>query len=254
MSVAATQLPADSFAMICIRCDRTLLARREWVGREVQCAHCASTLCVPDEPATGRAVRADPPSMDARQFFYFGCARCGTLLEAHTGMCGHGGACPTCGARLCIPHLDERGQPLPAALRDDEPIAPTPLHAYAASGAHAPRIVSGDDGERLIECPRCRGLNALEADACAACGAPFTMEAAVTSDRIQRDGLSTASLACGIIAVPLFALFLPALLALGCWVAAVTRSEGRATPIPARVGAGLGLLSLIGGAMFWMFR
>lgn len=251
---ASAHLPADRFALLCIRCQRTMIGRPEWAGREVQCPYCASTLVVPDEVEPGRVTRALPPSMTPREFFYFPCARCGTLVEAHTGMSGHSGSCPACAARLEIPFIDDRGHPLPATILDGEVELPTPMHAYAASGDQAPRLIRAETGETIIECPRCKGLNSIEADACVGCGAPFTSEGTVTSDRIARDSLCTAALAAGVISIPLTALFVPALIAIGCWVAAVARAEGRPTPLSGRIGAGLGALSILGGAAVWLIK
>lgn len=96
--------------MVCIRCDRPVLARPQWTGREVQCPYCHSVLRVPQPPADGRPVRADGPTLSAKHYFHFACPRCESLLEAHTGMCGQAGTCPTCAARFSVPYLNASGQ------------------------------------------------------------------------------------------------------------------------------------------------
>ncbi len=253
MTVTA-ELPVERFNMLCIRCDRTMLGRPEWSGREVQCPYCSSVLIVPDPPLPGHVARAIAPGLSPREIFYFGCARCGTLLEGHTGMCGHAGHCPACAARLEIPYVDDRGQPLAATILEGDVELPAPVHAYAASGEQAPRLIRAETGETIIECPRCRVLNSIEADACVNCGAPFTSEGTVTTDRIARDSLSTAALAAGIISIPLMAVFVPGVIAVACWLGAVWKAEGRATPVVGRVGAALGALSILGGGAVWLIK
>jgi len=55
---------------------------------------------------------------------------------------------------------------------------PAPVHAYAAAGQHAPRIVRRDDDTPEIECPRCHSRSPITANTCGSCGLPFTVESA----------------------------------------------------------------------------
>lgn len=57
------------------------------------------------------------------------------------------------------------------------------MHAYAAAGARAPKIQRAPDGAQFIICPRCSGRSPVEANLCAVCGTPFTMEGATEITR-----------------------------------------------------------------------
>jgi hypothetical protein len=131
---------------------------------------------------------------------------------------------------------------------------PVPVHAYAASGEQAPRIIRRQDGTPAIECPRCNAYNSIDADTCGACGTPFTIDAAPTVGRMRRDSRAVRSIVLGVLGMLLFPLAVPSLLAMwwgvqsAMFVGAARRSN------LGLVGAGLGLLSLIGGGVFWYFR
>lgn len=240
---------------MCLRCDRPVIARREWVGREVYCPHCYSVIRVPEAPADGRPVQADAPNVSTRLGFNFACPRCACLLEANTGMSGQLGTCPTCAARFHIPYLHGRsGRPQKAELVEGGVADPTPLHAYAASGHQAPRIVRTDGGGAVIECPRCNAHNAIDADTCAACGAPFTMEAAATVGKLRRDRRAVGSLTLGIIGLLAFPLMLPAAAAVWLGLGSVMFAGSDRRSVLAIVGLALGLLSLIGGTVFWYWQ
>lgn len=244
----------ERFTILCRRCDRPLLARRAWAGREVECPHCASVLRVPAAPAAPAVLRAAGPSARLRRRFNFPCARCGCLLEADTGRCGQPAQCPTCAARFTVPYLDPRtGIPdRPLLLQQTAP-EPLPLHAYAASGAQAPRIIRRDDGTQVIQCPRCHAQCPIEAASCPDCGTPFTLEAAPTVRSLRRDSQATASCTLGIVSLPTFFLFLPALLAIAFGLLSLRCGLGGGhTPRRAVVGIGLGLLSLALGALLWV--
>lgn len=251
----ATSEAEQRFTVLCRRCDRPLIARRGWVGREVQCPHCSSLLRVPAESSDGRPVLAAGPNLSAKRCFNFACPRCDCVLEAHTGMSGQRGTCPTCAARFTIPFIRAgSGKPEKPVLIEGEAADPVPLHAYAASGCQAPRIVQRGDGDSVIECPRCNTHNPIDADTCASCGTPFTMEAAPTIGKLRRDSRATAALAFGVLALPLCFAIVPGLLAswLGLRSAMYAGSERRSTA--GLVGLVLGLVSLIGGITFWYFK
>lgn len=240
------------FDVICLRCTRPVIARQEWAGRDVHCPHCHSVIRIPTPPVEGRTVMAEPPGLSVRHYFNFACPQCKVLLEAHTGMCAQRATCPTCAARFVVPHLKPNSKmPSKAELLEGEAADPAPVHAYAASGVQAPRIVQRADGETLIECPRCNAYNSVDADSCEACSTPFTMDAASSMGKLRRDWQVNASLTLGIVGLLLFFLLLPSLLAL--WLGAAAALS----PVPGRrvglalLGLSLGLFGLIGGIVFW---
>ena len=247
--------PAERFTILCRRCDRLVFVRPGWVGREVQCPHCYSLMRVPEVPADGRPVRAEGPSLSERYCFNFPCPRCDCLLEGHTGMSGQPGTCPTCAARFRVPHVRRRsGMPEKAPLIEGEVEAPVPVHAYAASGHQAPRIVQREDGGSVIECPRCNAHNPIDADTCAACGTPFTMEAAPTVGKLRRDTRATASITLGVVGLIVFPLLIPGLAAMWLGLRSVMfAGPGRRSWLGVG-GAVLGFLSLTGGVAFWYWK
>ena len=242
----------ERFTIICKRCDRPVIARVEWVAWEVQCPHCQSLLRVPDVPDDGRPVPADIPHMAAKHGFNFPCPRCGCLLEAHTGMCGRNGTCPTCNARLNIPHLRPKsGKPLKAELLDDEGGDPTPVHAYGASGHSAPQIINCPDGSLVIQCPRCNAHSPIDADTCEACGIPFTMDAAATVGKMYRDRWAASSVTLGVVGVVVSPLFIPGFFATWYGLRSVMFSGHGRRKYLGLLGMLLGLISLGGGIVSW---
>jgi hypothetical protein len=246
---------AEHFTILCLRCDRPVLARPAWVGWEVLCPHCYSPMRVPEMPSDERPVRAEGPDLSAKSCFNFACPRCDCLLEAHTGMSGRLATCPTCAARISVPFLRGRaGRPEPALLVDGEAEPPTPVHAYGASGHHAPQIVRGADGTSVIECPRCNAYNAIETDTCAACGTPFTIEAAATVGKIHRDRWASASLTLGVLSVLVFPAVIPGLAAAWLGARSAMFAGSRRRSVAGLVGLALGLLSLAGAVVFWYWK
>lgn len=244
---------AERFTILCLRCERAILARAEWVGREVRCPHCSSVLRVPPRPPVPQIVRAEPPRLAPRRLFNFPCPRCACLLEASTGAGGDVGSCPTCAARFRIPTVDPlSGLPGPAELIDSERTDPTPLHAYAASGHQAPQIRRRADGVLEIKCPRCGSSNPIQADACASCSAPFTLESAATTARIQSEGLASAALVVGLLAIPTFFLVVPGLMAVVLGLACLWRGPTGVILRRGLAGLVLGLVSLAFGAALWL--
>lgn len=111
--------------------------------------------------------------------FSFACSRCESVLEALRSQSNLPARCPTCGVVFRIPLVDGRtglasgGPEITPDLED-----PTPIHAYAAAGEQAPEIVTAQNGERAIVCPRCRYEGGIDRDYCERCGFPFTMDGA----------------------------------------------------------------------------
>ncbi len=254
MSAVQAQ-PEPRFAIICCRCERMVLARRSWVGREVECPHCFNAMVVPEAPSGDRPVRAEPPRLGAKQSFAFACPGCGSMLEAHTGLIGLEATCPTCAARLEVPSLRWRsGKPRRAKLLERPSETPAPVHAYGAAGHDAPEIVNLDGGGQAIRCPGCGGLCSIEADACPACDTPFTMQAAATVGGQRRENLASWSLTLGLLALLAFPFVIPGLAALwfGTW-SLMTGSSGKRTTVGI-AGAVLGAISLCGAAVFWYWK
>ncbi|MBN2447869.1 MAG: hypothetical protein JXO22_14145 [Phycisphaerae bacterium] len=230
-----------------------ILARRSWIGRDVECPHCQASMSVPEPDPSGAPTRAARPSLAARRFFNFPCPRCDSLLEGHTGMSGRVGSCPTCGVRFAVPFFNPRtNRPSRAQLLDDEQEAPAPVHAYGSCGSEAPRIVRDDDGTSMIVCPRCEEYNDIDADHCAACGVPFSMEGAPTGASQQSEGLATAALILGILSLPAFVVVVPGLVAVALGIMSRMRATQTRKPITGVIGALLGALSLAGAAAFFL--
>jgi hypothetical protein len=80
---------------------------------------------------------------------------------------------------------------------------PTPVHAYAAAGEKAPRIIRLEDDTAAIECPRCNQQSPVRSNSCPSCGLPFTMEGMNPSVSTCTDGKVNAALAFSFVALPL---------------------------------------------------
>ena len=250
--MAPAAMPIERFTILCCRCERPILARKNWIGWEVECPHCHSLMSVPEPPANQRPVPAEAPRLGPRYCFNFPCPRCDCLLEANTGMTGRLGNCPTCAARFTIPGVYPRsGRPEKAILLENTEELPTPVHAFGASGAQAPQIIHTPDGLLFILCPFCQERNEIDADECASCGSPFTMEAAATVEKMSTRRWISYSITSGVIGVIACPLVIPSLLAIW-W-------GGRAAmsiPVSRRawlglIGLFLGLISLAGSVGFW---
>lgn len=234
------------FQVECIHCERVMLARAGWTDWVVACPYCQSPLTVPElSGPPGQPVRARRSRIVAKQAFNVACPRCQSLLETHTGASGRVGTCPTCAARFQIPYVDRRGLPDAARLIDGDVDAPTPLHAYAASGQQAPRIIRRPDGTAAIACPKCGRENDVDASGCAACGTPFTIEAAPSSSAMQATRDANLSLVFGVASL-LLPVFIPAIVAIGLGGRAVFAPTHAERPWRGLVGMGLGLCSLCG--------
>lgn len=239
----------DQFTMICLRCDRPIVTTRQWIGREQRCPHCYSVVLIPEPPATGEIIRTKAPRLGPKMFFHFACPRCGSLLEAHTGMCGQRAHCPTCAAHFEIPGIKRSKRPAKARLLGDKDESPSPMHAFAADGAAAPKLVRTEDDQVFIECPKCHAYNEIDVDACAACHTPFTLEGATSTGKIRTEGLAQASLLTGVFGLLTFPLGLLGLIAILTGSYAMLR--GGEVPGRAIAGVVLGVLATVGGAAFW---
>lgn len=163
--------PADIMELACPACGGRVSARWEQIGDPVECPLCRQRFEVPPpEPEV-------PPSAPVGRIFHFQCLRCGSVLEARSGQSGRSGKCPTCAAVFTVPAMDPRtGLARTNADPGSDGENPTPVHAYAAAGGMAPKLIRQPDDSLVIECPRCRRHAPVTADNCRGCGLPFTME------------------------------------------------------------------------------
>src|SRR3954452_16442437 len=183
----------------CQVCNTSLSADETQAGQLVRCPTCLSTLRVPAAQrqeqlvgagaGAGSSAAVPGTSLPPRQFgsflgtgtrggkrYGFNCGYCSSRLEANEGMAGQHGQCPTCGNDIIIPILDRYGRlidPMTGKIIKQDP---HPVHAYAAAGERAPRLLRQGAGTQVIQCPRCGSLSGITSNNCKSCGMPFTME------------------------------------------------------------------------------
>ena len=160
------------------------------------------------------------------QGFNFHCRRCESVLEARSDQCGVQGRCPTCGAEFTIPEIDVKtGLALTDADPGDDGQDPTPVHAYAAAGNNAPRLERAATGTLTIRCPRCNRASAVDSDACASCGLPFTLDGMRAVPSSPKPSCAAVSLAMGAVAFATigYVPYLPSALAIGFGARALGR-------------------------------
>lgn len=121
------------------------------------------------------------------------------------------------------------------------------MHAYAASGQDAPRIVRRGGDVLEIECARCQASNSIDAHHCRACGVPFTMEGVTVRGHWMRSDLGTLSVLLGFLSIPLAMLLVVGIAAVVLGIASFARS-GRLQPA-ALFGMVLGSLSTLAGLL-----
>jgi DNA-directed RNA polymerase subunit RPC12/RpoP len=144
-------------------------------------------------------ISALPPT---GQRYGFNCVWCSSRLEATDSQGGTEGTCPTCGQQIVIPIKDRHGRLIDPRTNQILKPDPHPVHAYAAAGERAPKILRKTDGSQEILCTRCNTHSPITANNCRNCGNPFTIEG-TTSDAVsESSGLAAASLILGIISLP----------------------------------------------------
>ena len=212
----------------CKLCRTSLSAQDAQAGQQMRCPNCLAAVTVPVQAREAVAVTADgtdeiaiaPPSQPSRpapppptpaqkrpptqygKRYGFNCVYCSSRLEATETMAGHEGQCPTCGNSIVIPILDRYGRLIDPVTREIIKQDPHPVHAYAAAGERAPRIVRTDEGVQQIVCAKCKRPSPITANNCKHCGMPFTMEGTAPEAAGGAGGFATASLVLGIIGVP----------------------------------------------------
>jgi len=226
----------------CNVCRTALSAEEAQAGQLVRCPKCLTTLRVPvaERAAVGAGVGGvgvgggggyAPPQprsgyerggiggmlgagRAAGRRFGFNCGYCSSRLEANESQSGQEGQCPTCGNSIVIPILDRYGRLIDPMTGKIIKPDPHPVHAYAAAGERAPRILRSDDGRQTIMCPRCQSLSPITANNCKSCGMPFTMEGTTLEAAGTSNGFCVASLVLGIIGIPAFCTVLAPVLAI----------------------------------------
>lgn len=228
----------------CQVCNTPLSAEESQTGQLVRCPTCLTTLRVPaaqrqqqlvgagsgggggtvEGPVAGPGT-AMPPQQNFRnqlgssvrgggKRYGFNCGYCSSRLEATESMAGQHGQCPTCGNDIVIPILDRYGRlidPMTGKIIKQDP---HPVHAYAAAGDRAPRILRQPGGAQNIECPRCAHISPITSNNCKSCGMPFTMEGTTLEGTGASNGFCVASLVLGIIGIPAFCTVVAPLLAI----------------------------------------
>jgi hypothetical protein len=162
---------------------------------------------------TGGHLATMPRPTGGGKRFGFNCGYCSSRLEATEAMAAQEGQCPTCGNTITIPILDRYGRLIDPKSGQIIKQDPHPVHAYAAAGERAPKIVRAQTGGQSIQCPRCSALSPITSNNCKSCGMPFTMEGTTLEASGTSNGFCVASLVLGIIGLPAACAVLPPVLA-----------------------------------------
>ena len=160
---------------------------------------------IPPPPPRGsvsNTSRFNAPRPGGGKRYGFNCGYCSSRLEATESMAAQDGQCPTCGNNITIPILDRYGRLIDPKSGQIIKQDPHPVHAYAAAGERAPRILRRPDGVQNIQCPRCQSVSPITANNCKSCGMPFTMEGTTLEATGTSNGFCVASLVLGIIGLP----------------------------------------------------
>lgn len=111
---------------------------------------------------------------------------------------------------------------------------------------HVVDFLRGEDGRQLVKCPRCAGTSPVSADRCKGCGLPFRAEGATPGPARASNGFSVASLALGIIGLPMACAVIPSALAvvfgITGYIRATQRGEGG-------VGKGIAIAGIVCGSI-----
>ncbi len=170
----------------CTVCKTSLSAPEGQAGSLVRCPTCLTTLRVPaiataqvaaTAPAMAGAPAMTSSGVPIRQGVFepqrtstigrrygFNCGYCSSRLEANESMAAQEGACPTCGNTITIPILDRYGRLIDPKTRQIIKQDPHPVHAYAAAGDRAPKIIRQRDGGQTIQCTRCGAYSGIKGE------------------------------------------------------------------------------------------
>lgn len=164
---------------------------------------------------------------------------------------GQKGQCPTCANTITIPILDRYGRLIDPDSNKVLKPDPHPVHAYAAAGDRAPKILRHPNGQS-IQCSRCNTLNPVTSNSCRSCGVPFTLEGTVQADRPAGSGFATTSLVLGVLGIPTCMIFVPSILAIvfgGVAMAQLRESPNNSARVTAIAGIVCGIIGLLINAM-----
>jgi hypothetical protein len=208
-TVCRTHLSADDgYAGQLMRCPTCLSAQRV-PARELVGASSAAPgkdrvnqLSTPRPAPPKRSVPPPIVSKPSGRRYGFNCPYCSSRLEANEALAGKDGQCPTCGSEITIPIQDRYGRLIDPKTRQIIKPDPHPVHAYAAAGERAPRVVRLSDGSQNIQCPKCATFSPVTHNNCRTCGMPFTMEGTTAEAAGASNGYCVASLVLGIISIP----------------------------------------------------
>jgi DNA-directed RNA polymerase subunit RPC12/RpoP len=253
----------------CTVCKTSLSAPESQSGSLVRCPTCLTTLRVPTLAAAPAAAPAfagastgpmmtnsgvpirqsvfEPPTRSTIGRRYgFNCGYCSSRLEANESMAAQEGSCPTCGNTITIPILDRYGRLIDPKTRQIIKQDPHPVHAYAAAGDRAPKIIRQRDGGQTIQCTRCGAFSGISANNCKSCGMPFTMEGTTLEAAGTNNGFCVAALVLGIIGIPAFCSVITPVLAIVFGIIGYTQAskEGAQTS-----GKGMAIAGIILGAI-----
>ncbi len=242
----------DGQAAQLVRCPRCATTLRAPLQEQLAAIEVAAPAISPTAPSpvavAPRLVVKTPvgvPYMSRSTRRYgFSCGYCSSRLEATDAMAAQEGQCPTCGNSITIPILDRFGRLIDPKTRQIIKQDPHPVHAYAAAGERAPRILRAEDGHQNIQCARCGGLNLISANNCKNCGMPFTMEGTTLEAAGTSNGFCVASLVLGIVSLPLSCIIVPALLAILFGIIGVTQTNRNGG-----TGKGLAIAGIICGTL-----
>lgn len=241
----------------CTVCRTQLSADEQYAGQLMRCPTCMSAQRVPaGELATANSgsarpaarSRSMPPPIGVKtpgRRYGFNCPYCSSRLEATEALAGHDGQCPTCGSAITIPIQDRHGRLIDPKTRQIIKPDPHPVHAYAAAGERAPKVVRLSDGSQHIQCPRCGGYSSISNNNCRQCGMPFTMEGTTAEAAGKSNGFCVASLVLGIISIPAWCTIITPALAIIFGIVGynqVSRTEGAS-------GKGMAIAGIICGCV-----
>lgn len=236
----------DILVLSCPRCGGQVSARRDQLGITVECPLCHQPF----------EVRLTPPPPGATgRLFHFQCMRCGSILEARSSQCGQPGKCPTCAALFAVPQMDPHtGLAVTDADPGNDGENPAPVHAYAAAGSMAPKLVRHPDESLGIECPRCGKESPVSANNCPACGLPFTMEGVSATAKTPVSNQAQTALILGLVGLALNACFgigiIPGGIAIIMGISAISQRHIR-NKTPAVAGIVLGLIGCFIAVLIW---
>jgi DNA-directed RNA polymerase subunit RPC12/RpoP len=251
----------------CHICRTSLSAEATQAGQLLRCPVCRTTLRVPVPEAAvasaagggavitagvSAAVGPQRPASGRRfsgKRYGFNCGYCSSRLEATESMAAQDGQCPTCGNQITIPILDRYNRLIDPKTRQIIKQDPHPVHAYAAAGARAPKIIRARDGKQLIVCPRCSANSPITFNNCKSCGMPFTMEGTTVDAIGANNGFCVAALVLGVIGVLPF--IVPSLLAVIFGVVGLRQVANLESPN--RGGRGMAIAGIVCGSIGLLF-